>query len=500
MTNTQSLDAIRKARQSPCFPIRTAVILAAGMGIRLKERGKLMPKGCLRLGEKSIIEESISRLLGAGMRRIVIVTGHLAEQFLPLQARYSDSVELVHNPHFADSGSMYSLYCARNYVNGSFILLESDLVYERQALTTCLEYLSDNVVLLAGFSNTSDECFVETQNGRLVAISKNRESLGAEVRGEMVGICKISPALFSLMLDTAEQRFRTTRHLDYEMDGLVLVAREVPISCPVDEDLVWCEIDDESHLNRARNEIYPVVQERDMEKASRDSQRLGSDLSKFTTIGLFDERNLIIRHIHDFFETVNEHKVRASIMFGTLLGKLRHNDLTPWNDDVDIVVFDFEAFLERCAPELERHGYTVEPDVRDGKRMGCRIFREDSLKVPGKPDLRFPWIGIWEHEVGGDGLIVLPPEDIRYRPQDFLPLEQSHFLGIPVGVPHDPTAILNTYFGSNDWMELCLLPYRDHRNGGALTGFSDDKFEVQTVLSNLASERHHALCDVAKND
>ena len=274
MANIQHPDAVRTAHQSPGFPIRTAVILAAGVGVRLQERGKLMPKGCLRLGEKSIIEESISRLLGVGIRRIVIVTGHLAEQFTPLKARYGESVELVHNPHFADSGSMYSLYCARHCVDGSFMLLEADLVYERRALTTCLEYPSDNVVLLAGFSNTSDECFVETQNGRLVAISKNRESLGAEVRGEMVGICKISPSLFSLMLDTAEQRFRTTRHLDYEMDWLILAAQDVPIACPVDEDLVWCEIDDERHLARARNEIYPLVQERDVDRESRDGFRV----------------------------------------------------------------------------------------------------------------------------------------------------------------------------------------------------------------------------------
>lgn len=72
--------------------------------------------------------------------------------------------------------------------------------------------------------------------------------------------------------------------------------------------------------------------------------------------------------------------------------------------------------------------------------------------------------------------------------------------GFPVGVPHDPTAILNTYFGSNDWMELCQLPYRDHRNGGELTGFPDDKFEVQTVLSYLTSERLRAPCEMAKND
>jgi choline kinase len=255
------------------------------MGIRLKERGRLMPKGCLRLGERSIIEESVLRLLGVGIQRIVIVTGHLAEQILPLKAQFGERVEFVHNPHFADSGSMYSLYCARHCVDESFLLLEADLVYEHRALTTCLEHPSDNVVLLAGFSKSSDECFVETRKGCLLAISKNRESLGAEVRGEMVGICKISQSLFSLMLKTAEKRFRTTRHLDYEMDWLVSMARDVSISCPVVEDLVWCEIDDETHLARALNEIYPVVQERDMERELADNAQFQSDLSKFKTVG-----------------------------------------------------------------------------------------------------------------------------------------------------------------------------------------------------------------------
>jgi 2-aminoethylphosphonate-pyruvate transaminase len=59
--------------------VRMAIILAAGMGVRLKDRGRLSPKGCLCLGEKSIVEESVLRLLATGIERIVIVTGHLAE-------------------------------------------------------------------------------------------------------------------------------------------------------------------------------------------------------------------------------------------------------------------------------------------------------------------------------------------------------------------------------------------------------------------------------------
>jgi hypothetical protein len=95
---------------------------------------------------------------------------------------------------------------------------------------------------------------------------------------------------------------------------------------------------------------------------------------------------------------------------------------------------------------------------------------------------------------------VLPPEEVRYELEDFLPLEQTDFLGIPVGIPHNPTKILNTYLGSDDWMDVCQLPYRDHRKGGELTGFPDDKFKVQTVLDYLASEQLVALRDVTEND
>jgi hypothetical protein len=216
-----------------------------------------------------------------------------------------------------------------------------------------------------------------------------------------------------------------------------------------------------------------------------------SKLDMFKAVGFFEEREVIIRHLHDFFAVTDEGKIQACIMFGTLLGKLRHDDFIPWDDDVDIVVFDFDAFLQRCAPELEQRGYIVEPDIRDGKRMGCRIFHENNREIPSKPALRFPWIGIWEHEVDDEGLIVLPPEEIRYKPADFFPLGRADFLGMSVGIPQKPVNILNTYFGSDDWMDCCVAPERNHRNGGVFTNFSQEKFRLQDVLAHLSrsSER-----------
>jgi hypothetical protein len=84
--------------------------------------------------------------------------------------------------------------------------------------------------------------------------------------------------------------------------------------------------------------------------------------------------------------------------------------------------------------------------------------------------------------------------------EDFLPLNHTDFLGVHVGVPHNPTQVLDAYFGSHDWMDVCQLPYRDHRNGGELTGFPSDKFELQTVLDYLASEQEASLSNAAKND
>jgi choline kinase len=252
---------------------RSAVILAAGLGSRLGEAGKLAPKGCLRLGEKSIIEESIQRLIAVGIERIVLVTGHLATQFDSLEAAYRGVVKLVHNPHFADSGSMYSLYCARDLVDDDFLLLESDIVYERRCLTACLEAPSRDVVLLSGFSQTSDEVFVATRGGDLRDMSKDRRALveadpDCEIQGELVGISKISQKLFSIMIERAAIRFRTTRHMDYESDCLVAAAQESPVPCLLIEDLICCEVDYAEHLARARAVVYPMIVEKDGGKIS----------------------------------------------------------------------------------------------------------------------------------------------------------------------------------------------------------------------------------------
>ena len=252
--------------------ITTAVILAAGRGTRLAAHVQDYPKGFLRLGEKPIVEESIDRLVAAGIEDVIIVTGHCARHYNDLAKRRAGLVRVVQNARYADSGSMYSLWCARDLVHKPFLLLESDLVYEPGALRYLLDNPATDAVLLSGPTGAGDEVYVEVRDGRLYNMSKQAAALGGPPAGELVGISKISAELFRLMCAIADRAFATTLRVDYETDCLVAAARERAIACPVVSGLVWGEIDDPSHLERVRETVYPEIVRRSVASVAVPAQ------------------------------------------------------------------------------------------------------------------------------------------------------------------------------------------------------------------------------------
>ena len=240
-------------------PVTTAVILAAGQGTRLRGEVDGYPKGFLRLGALPIVEESVLRLAAAGISDVVIVTGYSAGHYDDLARRHPGRVRTVHNADFAASGSMYSLWCARQAVAGPFLLLESDLVYEPRALAALLAHPAPDAILLSGPTGAGDEVYVTAPGGRLRAMSKDRSRLADPVAGELVGISKISALLHADMQRIAADAFRRSLRFDYETDCLVAAAATRPIDCPRLDDLLWGEIDDPAHLERVRGGIYPRV-------------------------------------------------------------------------------------------------------------------------------------------------------------------------------------------------------------------------------------------------
>lgn len=235
--------------------IKAAVILAAGMGTRLRSitNGEI-PKGFLSVNGRTLVERSISKLRECGIEKIYIVTGHLNEFYEKLAAE-NEGIVTVRNENFANTGSMASLAVLENIINEDFLLLESDLIYEKRALLEAIKFGYNSCMMISGKTNSGDEYYIEVKDNNLHKGSKNKAVL-KDVYGELVGVNKISMELFNVML----REFKNTEIKQYHYeDAMIDAAKSIIVGYKKVEDLVWAEIDDESHLERVERIIIPKL-------------------------------------------------------------------------------------------------------------------------------------------------------------------------------------------------------------------------------------------------
>lgn len=156
---------------------------------------------------------------------------------------------------------MYSLWTAKELIKDNFLLLESDLIYELNALQILLNSTEENIILLSGKTDVGDEVYVGVEGNRIVNMSKNISDI-KNIGGELVGISKISLELYDKMISHAESHFTAKKNYHYE-DCLTDLAEGYEINYKLVDDLAWIEIDDEHHHLRAKEIIYPLIQKRD---------------------------------------------------------------------------------------------------------------------------------------------------------------------------------------------------------------------------------------------
>ena len=105
--------------------VKRAIIIAAGIGIRMQPLTNVVPKPMVEVNGVSMIETIIQALLQNGIVEIHVVVGHLKEHFLPLQDKYN--VDIIENPYYDFCNNISSLYCAREYLD-EVIIMDGDQI------------------------------------------------------------------------------------------------------------------------------------------------------------------------------------------------------------------------------------------------------------------------------------------------------------------------------------------------------------------------------------
>ncbi|MDR0706392.1 MAG: 2-aminoethylphosphonate--pyruvate transaminase [Treponema sp.] len=252
--------------------IKEAVILAGGRGSRLKDRTAAMPKGFLEIGGKTLIEWSVRKLLGAGVEKIIIGAGYLHEMYDTFAKKYP-AIKTVYNEDYASTGSMGTLETCAPHVTDTFLLLESDLIYDNIGLYVLINETHENVILASGATHSGDEVYLEARDGILKKLSKNKADI-APAYGELTGISKLTMTFLNAMCEYAAQHEETASSykqkstLEYE-HVLSACANVSPVFIRKIERYAWREIDDENHLRMAEQEILPRIIENESLRAVR---------------------------------------------------------------------------------------------------------------------------------------------------------------------------------------------------------------------------------------
>ena len=113
-----------------------AIILAAGMGMRLLPDTEDIPKGMVKLFDKSLIEMQIDIFKKCGIDDISIVRGYLAEKI------NFPSITYFKNENFSTTAGNESVYCAKQKLNDT-IICYADLVFDISIIKKMIDFNGD---------------------------------------------------------------------------------------------------------------------------------------------------------------------------------------------------------------------------------------------------------------------------------------------------------------------------------------------------------------------
>lgn len=248
-----------------------AVILSAGVGRRLAPFTEKIPKALIEVDGRTLLGHMLAALQQHGVNTVVLVVGHLRAL---IQEALADgiagmTIHWVVNDRFAETGSLYSLWLARNYLDGPFIYMDADLLFNPQILAGLAGPEEKSQVLVGPLGvDSGEEVKVTHQGGRATAVGKivgNNDPLA----GEAVGVVKIASPEAHLALTLMADLVRANPMAEHEELSQQLCDR----SCLWVRDigrLSWLEIDFPEDVRRARRIIWPAIQEEGRENKSRE--------------------------------------------------------------------------------------------------------------------------------------------------------------------------------------------------------------------------------------
>tara|TARA_B110000438_G_C15546418_1_gene535031 strand:- start:20 stop:730 length:711 start_codon:yes stop_codon:yes gene_type:complete len=229
-----------------------AVILAAGMGTRLKPITESIPKCLIKIGKKSILERQIEILNLNGIYDITVITGYKSD--LIKKNANSKSFKIIENKKFKITNTLYSFMLALDNLYEDFLCLYGDLIFDPKIISSLINQEKKISLVVDEFLIKNDNHSTVIQNNKITQI--NLKNNFNDVNGQFIGISKFNVTSIPLL-----KKFFRNYDFKNNYNNEIITIFDFFISKKILEifslklNLTWININDKKSLDWAQRYI-----------------------------------------------------------------------------------------------------------------------------------------------------------------------------------------------------------------------------------------------------
>lgn len=225
-----------------------AVILAAGIGSRLRPLTDHCHKCLLSVGGSAILERMIRNCLSCGVSQFVLVLGHREDEIRTFVDKTFRGIRVTYvvNDRYHDTNTGYSLMLASRAIGVSeFLKFDADVVFDTKILRRLIDCDHPNVLCVdRNIALEAEEVKVVADDEmRVLEVGKlvdPKMALGESIGIEKIG-AKAAPLLFAELELMMEDKAHSQDY--YEAAYERLLAKTAPFHALDITGLNWTEID-----------------------------------------------------------------------------------------------------------------------------------------------------------------------------------------------------------------------------------------------------------------
>lgn len=248
-----------------------AIILAAGMGKRLKDLTQNNTKCMVKVNGVALIDRMLNQIEKQNVSRIVIVVGYEGQKLIDHISTLDikTPIEYINNPIYDKTNNIYSLALAKEKLcEEDTLLFESDLIFEDSVLEALISDPRDTLALVDKYESWMDgTCVKLAEDDSIEAFVPGKKFKFAEIKDyyKTVNIYKFSKHFsethYVPFLDAYQSALGENEY--YEQVLRVITMLDTPvIKAKRLNGQKWYEIDDIQDLDIAESIFTPNDDER----------------------------------------------------------------------------------------------------------------------------------------------------------------------------------------------------------------------------------------------